>query len=194
MRKLILTLSLLLSFSFACESKYDEVVGVKIGCPISGQMDVIVEQDGNFFLKYPGLFDVGVVLVSERAVESVILSKSYNLNYQNQFVVGDRLAEDLTGIFSSLNSRWGEFSGHKDAKRRLGIAAINIKNGYFDVLERASIETASAKYVGRVDLIVESTLPITGEKERSASIMVAYTSKDLDEGLRELNKEKYSGL
>lgn len=194
MRILAGIFALFFSFSLACDADYDEVMGVKIGCPASDQLNLIKEEEGSFVLRNPGFFDFGFVIIDNDIVEGLIFNKAYDLTYQNQFKVGGIFIDDLNGLVSSLNERWGRFYSHSDAKKNLGRAAEDIKNGHFDVSAKERIIALKARYVRSVEVVLYSELPLGDKKNRRADLTVLYLSKSLEDARKEAEKDKYSGL
>lgn len=107
MKRLLLLPVLMLGISFACDQPYEEVAGIKIGCPIGSSVDYREYDSGGQIygggavfrkLKGDNFFQSEVVLSLDGVVEGIILG------------TGDDSAteEDFRALVESMEGRWGE--------------------------------------------------------------------------------------
>ena len=106
MKRLFLLPALMLGLSFACDQPYEEVAGIKIGCPLEDNGDfkemVVIEATNStlYQKERTGIFNVIYVTTIDGIVESAI----FGVN--NGAAVDKEIAQDL---FLSLENRWGKF-------------------------------------------------------------------------------------
>lgn len=106
MKHLLLVPALLLGFSFACDQPYEEIEGIKMGCPYMGDSSQgTTKNDDERITVYEqrlenSLFDSVEIEVMEGNIENLSFSKIFhNL---------DALKKDRAALFDSLDQRWGE--------------------------------------------------------------------------------------
>lgn len=106
MKRLLLLPILILGLSFACNQPFEEVEGIKIGCPYTGglstgtpknedpQITVYEQRLENSF------FDTAEIEVVAGKVESISLSKIFH------DLASLKKGRDI--LFTSLNEKWGD--------------------------------------------------------------------------------------
>ncbi len=106
MKRLLLLPAFILGCSFACDLPHEEIEGFKLGCPYTGDLSAGTTKDHHEkIVTYEqrlenSFFDSAEITVVEGTIESLTLSKTFHdLN---------RLKEDRTQLWKSLNERWGD--------------------------------------------------------------------------------------
>lgn len=141
MKRLILLPVLMLGLSFACDQPYEEVGGIKIGCPYSVEFKSALSDEVNtrietFKKTLNDSFFTGVDLdVLDGNIEKVSFTKSYeDLRQMN---------EELESILVVLSERWGKYYSTDSAGAKIfairnpnseilyGISIIQVSSGRF---------------------------------------------------------------
>lgn len=195
MNKLIITLIvLILSPVLACNSSYDAVAGIKIGCSLNDQNDInVIKRNGNFYVENIGIFDVGQLITNGDQVDSVLFVKEYNITYRGKLTIGNEMKKDISGLLDEMTQRWGSFT-NDNAKVNIEKSVDRITDGFFDVSISESIEVTQPKQIGEIKITLESFLPSESRADHPAILKVYYLSKLTAKTIKENEKERYKGF
>lgn len=105
MKRLLLLPFLMLGFSLACDAPYEEIEGIKIGCPYPEELsNGTFKEDGKTTLFERSLensfFDSAEIEVLEGNVEGISLSKIFSDL--------EELKKERSALFESLDEKWGK--------------------------------------------------------------------------------------
>lgn len=105
MKRLLLLPFLMLGFSLACDAPYEEIEGIKIGCPYPEELsNGTFNEDGKTILFERSLensfFDSAEIEVLEGNVEGISLSKIFSDL--------EELKKERSALFESLDEKWGK--------------------------------------------------------------------------------------
>lgn len=166
MKRLLLLPVLMFGLSFACDQPYEEVAGIKIGCPYEGDLSSGYKDDeDDAILHYSesikgGFFDRAKIKVIDGnigEVSFIVFSKDH-----------DDIRKSGDALFKALSERWGD----ADIKQSLDIETIYS----FKEMDDSVLHEVVAKR-----MIVT---PVS-------SLGVIYTSKEMNEHINRKKNERY---
>lgn len=198
MKKLFISAFLLFSFAIACDSPYEEIQGVKIGCEFTGGNGFVKEDavsvGANFYslsndVKF---FDSMEVETDENnKVIGVAFMKSYPITLSNMKLQEEKAISDYKQFVKGLESRWGVF----DKSKAKGVySRINLGGTLFmrDIREVSENNTPKSDAVGSIKVLLnfktDEESMILGNPQ-DATFAIAYFGKSTAE---EMQKEKDS--
>ena len=123
MKKILLGILFLISFSFSCDSPYEEIQGVKMGCEFIGGDDFVKGEEESlgehYYIRTKNIkfFDqMEVETDADNRVIGVSFLKRYPVTMSNMKLQEERIIEDYKQFIKGLSERWGDFDTNK-AKR-----------------------------------------------------------------------------
>ncbi len=198
MKKILIGLSLLISFAFACDSPYEEIQGVKIGCELADKdrftKEDVVSLGDSYYSTDKGVkfFDSMEVETDENdKVIGVAFIKSYPITLSNMKLQEEQVISDYKQFAESLENRWGTF----DKSKAKGIfSRLNLSGTLFmrDIKETSENNNPKSEALGKIMIMLNFN---TDDKEmmrgnsQEAIFAIAYLGKSTAE---EMQKEKES--
>lgn len=113
--RLLLIPVLMASLAFACDNPYEEIGGIKLGCPVdSSQMkkqaiDGSIVFDEWYKINNAGPFTFAEAEAYKGNVEALSFVKTYAMSIKSLPVLKGEITSNLKFLIESLSERWGEF-------------------------------------------------------------------------------------
>lgn len=166
MKKLLLLPALILGFSFACDQPYEEIAGIKIGCPY----------EGNLALGYKDKDDDQIIHFSERMKDGffdrvkikVLDGNVEEISFLNLSKDHDDIKSGGDALFEALNERWGNA----------------------DITQELNIETVYS-FKNMDDSILYEIFAKRVLMEPVSSMTVVYTSKKMKDHIDSRKTSRY---
>lgn len=172
MKKLLITLSLLSSFAFACDQPYEEIAGIKVGC----NLGTFTEKEYKIDVDKDGFFHEGKALAENGNIKSLNFYKHYYVDKNAPEKSFKNIRNDIESLGYSLQERWGDFSEEKGMKEFVESkgeslllnddkqASITIRKPNSQIIEEVTIFLFSQDHEG----------------VRNAHVILRYTLGDLE--------------
>lgn len=186
MKKLFLILLMSLSFASACDSPYEEIQGIKIGCEFKGGdgfkklNQSAVGANSYSSSKNIKFFDsVEIATDGDNKVIGMVFVKKYPITMSNMKLQEEKVIAEYKQLAESLEKRWGVF----DRSNAKGIfSKLNLKGTLFmmDISERIENDTPKSEVVGKVGLLLnfktDDEAMMRG-KSQTAGLVLLYADK-----------------
>lgn len=203
MRKLLISIALISSFAFACDSPYEEIQGIKIGCEFTGGNGFVKEDitsvGANFYSLSKGVkfFDSMEVETDEdNKVIGVAFIKSYPITLSNMKLQEEKVISDYKQFVEGLEGRWGVF----DKSKAKGVySRINLGGTLFmrDIREISENNTPKSDAIGKVFVLLDfktnDKAMMQGESQ-DASFIIGYISKSIAEEIQQKKESITEGF
>lgn len=174
MKKLLLTLLLLSSFSFACDLPHEEIAGIKIGCPLSEQG---YPNQESININNLGFFDYGNINQSNDHATNLTITKEYVVTNNDLSTVMPLVNSDLKVILQELSSRWGVLDIGSGMSQLLNMGDFS-KIGQIGIFTEANIDNISSRTVNKVTAYIYREKPSERDPSPSIYINVFYSFFD----------------
>lgn len=203
MRKLLISIALMSSFAFACDSPYEEIQGVKIGCEFANKKDFSKGGESSigseFYSKSSNVkfFDAMEVEVDENnKVVGVAFVKTYPITLSNMKLQEERVISDYKMFVDSLEKRWGKFD---KSKAKAIFSRINFSGALFmrDISEMSQNNDPKSDAIGKVFVLLDfktnDKAMMQGESQ-DASFIIGYISKSIAEEIQQKKESITEGF
>lgn len=198
MKRLIVGMFLLASFAIACDSPYEDIQGIKIGCEFTGgdgfekSNDKALSDNLYRSTKDIKFFDsVEIETNNDNKIVGVAFIKEYDITMSNMKLQEEEIIADFKKFTESLEKRWGDF----DKSKAKGIfSKLNLSGTLFmrDIREQAVNKNPKSDAVGAVAVFLSfktNDEAMMRGKPQKARFAIGYIGKSTAD---ELQKEKES--
>lgn len=203
MRKLLISIALISSFAFACDSPYEEIQGVKIGCEFANKKDFSKGGGSSigseFYSKSSNVkfFDAMEVEVDENdKVVGVAFVKTYPITLSNMKLQEEQVVSDYKMFVDGLEKRWGNFD---KSKAKAIFSRINFSGALFmrDISEMSQNNDPKSDAIGKVFVLLDfktNDKAMMQGKSQDASFIVGYISKSTAEEIQQKKESITEGF